>query len=271
MLIDLDAVGDAAAESAAEKPRPSSPAAKSRVPAPDLIEEIRAVAALDRSDAQRRLEALLLLGYASPELDRLRQELEEKPAAEEATESPPEPTSAGKEVESTSAEIGIDLLEELGDLDVPVVSEPEAHQNVGEILEAFKREVEQQIAKDDHRAHYDLAIGYKEMGLIDEAIHEFQLAASSSELHREACSMIAMCHWERQELAQAAEWYRQALEQGTADDEAVAGLRYDLAEVLLQGGDAEEALEHFRGVRELDPTFRDVQGRVTELENRLQS
>ena len=255
-------------------PRPSSPGAKTRVPAADLIEEIRAVAALDRSDARRRLEALLLLGYASPEVERLRRELEQKPAAEDATESPQEPTSAGSKVKSTSTEIGIDLLEDLPnleDLDVPVVAEAEADEDVGEILEAFKREVEQQIAQDDHRAHYELAIGYKEMGLIDEAIHEFQLAASSSELHREACSMIAMCHWERQELAQAAEWYRQALEQGTADDEAVPGLRYDLAEVLLQGGDAEEALEHFRGVLAVDPAFRDVQGRVAELENRLQS
>ena len=79
------------------------------------------------------------------------------------------------------------------------------------------------------------------------------LAANSSTLHREACSMVAMCHRERQELAQAAEWYRQALEQGTVDDEAVPGIRYDLAEVLLQGGDAEQALALFRGVLEIDP------------------
>ena len=280
VLIDLDAVDEAPAESPAESPaeppakaRPPASAARTRVPAPDLIEEIRAVAAKDRSDARRRLEALLLLGYASPELELLRQELQEKPA----TESLEKPKSQGKKVESTSAEIGIDLLEELGDLgdlgdlDVPVVSEPEADENVGEILEAFKREVEQQIGSDDHRAHYDLAIGYKEMGLVDEAIREFQLAARSPELHQEACAMIAMCHRDRQELTQAVEWYRQALEQGTADHKAVPGLRYDLAEVLLQGGDAEEALVHFRGILEIDPAFRDVQGRVAELESRLQS
>ncbi len=274
VVIDLDAVGDAATDSLAETPRPAAPAAQTRVPASDLIEEIRAVAATDRPDARRRLEALLLLGYASPELDRLRQELEEAPAAPEAgQESPQEPTSAAKSVESTSAEIGIDLLEDLvdlEDLDIPLLSEPEADQDVGQILEVFKREVEQQISKDDYRTHYDLGIGYKEMGLIDEAIRELRLAASSSELHREACSLIAMCHLDRRDLAQAAEWYRQALEKGTADDEAVRGLRYDLAEVLLQGGDAEEALEHFRGVLEVDPAFRDVQGRVAELENRLQ-
>ena len=62
-----------------------------------------------------------------------------------------------------------------------------------------------------------------------------------------------------------------ALEGLTADSEAARTLRYDLAELLAEIGNTEEALDHFRNVLSLDPTFRDVQGRVTDLEGRLQS
>lgn len=270
VVIELDAPDDVPDDAPREPPAETPAAVRSsgsglptRVPAADVIEEIRAVAATDRADALRRLEALVLLGYAGPELDQLRQGLEQPREAEEA-----KPTAGGQdEISATSAEIGVDLIE---GLEIPVVPESETVQDVDEVLDAFKREVAEQLEDEDHRAHYDLAIGYKEMGLIDEAIREFQVAAGSSELIQQACSMIAMCYRDRQEPAQAAEWYRQALEK-EPDEETVRAIRYDLAEVLLQDGDAAQALQLFRGVLEVDPAYRDVQGRVTELESRLHS
>ena len=83
--------------------------------------------------------------------------------------------------------------------------------------------------------------------------------------------MLAMCHRDRQEMGEAARWYRSAMEASGSDPQALAGLRYDLAEVLLESGDAEAALDQFRDVMREDPTYRDVQGRVSELESRLHS
>jgi hypothetical protein len=56
-----------------------------------------------------------------------------------------------------------------------------------------------------------------------------------------------------------------------SDTQDATGLRYDLAEVLLEAGDASAALAEFRDVFNVDPTFRDVRGRLDELESRLRT
>jgi len=45
-----------------------------------------------------------------------------------------------------------------------------------EILEQFKRGIDENLDTDDYEAHYDLGVAFKEMGLLDEAIAEFQKA-----------------------------------------------------------------------------------------------
>ena len=145
----------------------------------------------------------------------------------------------------------------------------ESEQSLGEVFAAFREHVEQQISSDDYQTHYDLGIGYKEMGLVDEAIQEFEVAAGCAELHRDACTMIAVCHREREQFGEAATWYRKAIESPGSEEEIRNELRYELAEALLQAGDEKGALDEFRGLLEIDPSFRDVDGRVSELETRL--
>ena len=45
-----------------------------------------------------------------------------------------------------------------------------------EMLRRFKQGVAENVDAEDHQAHYDLGVAFKEMGLIDEAISEFQRA-----------------------------------------------------------------------------------------------
>ncbi len=139
-----------------------------------------------------------------------------------------------------------------------------------EMLGTFRDRVAQEVAIDDFRTHYDLGIAYKEMGLVDEAIQEFEHAAQSPGLRREACVMIAVCHRDRSDLGEAARWYRRALEAMDGSQDAASDLRYELAEALAAAGDLAAALEEFRGLQRADPTFRDVDGRVHELEAQLQ-
>jgi tetratricopeptide (TPR) repeat protein len=40
----------------------------------------------------------------------------------------------------------------------------------------FKTDVDEQIAADDMESHYNLGIAYREMGLLDDAISEFEKA-----------------------------------------------------------------------------------------------
>src|SRR5262249_30179527 len=116
-------------------------------------------------------------------------------------------------------------------------ADPDAEQSIDEVFAAFKEHVRAEVEGGDFRTHYDLGIAYKEMGLVDDAIEEFRTASGAPELYREACSMLGLCHWERGESDAAIQWYRAAL-QAPGDEEApLSGLRYDLAEILLQTGD----------------------------------
>ncbi|ANM28928.1 hypothetical protein ABI59_03870 [Acidobacteria bacterium Mor1] len=147
-----------------------------------------------------------------------------------------------------------------------VTPQSESDESIEEVFAAFRQHVQEEVGEDDHRTHYDLGIAYKEMGLINEAIDEFQIAVNSPDLLREACSMLALCHREKQDLEGAVRWYRDALRAAEGDAEATRSLNYDLGEVLEMSGEAGGALDLFRAVLAMDPDYRDVQDKVRALE-----
>jgi tetratricopeptide (TPR) repeat protein len=135
-----------------------------------------------------------------------------------------------------------------------------------EIVEAFKKGVEQQVGPDDYETHYNLAIAYKEMGLLEEAIGEFQQAARGPQFLVDCCSMLGLCFRERQLAGLATKWYRRGLEACNGrDDDTALGLRYDLAMLLLEGGQREAAVELLTEVYGVNSKFRDVGARLREL------
>ena len=169
-------------------------------------------------------------------------------------------------LESITAALGADAKPP----EEPASAAPAAfdEQSVEAVFELFKRHVEEEIGRDDHRTHYDLGIAYKEMGILDDAVSEFRIAAGSPDLFRDACSMIALCYREKGEIQEAAGWYRQALDAPGGDDEAIRGLRFDLAEVLDQCGETGAALDLFRSIHRDDPSYREVGQRIEDLESR---
>ena len=94
------------------------------------------------------------------------------------------------------------------------IAPPEEGREVSleEIFRDFKKGVEQQLSPEDYETHYNLGIAYKEMGLIDEAIGEFQLAAKDPLHAVECCSMLGLCFLEKGLPQLAVKWYRKGLE-----------------------------------------------------------
>jgi len=199
---------------------------------------------------------------------------ESSPAPPEVAVDPgpgPEPSDDGPEDEDLQA-IKVALGDEfLVSEDESIVPEESPDQSMDEVIRTFKERLGEEVDEDDHRTHYELGIGLKEMGLVDEAIEELSKVVGVGELHCEVCAMLALCHRDRGETDEAVAWYTRGLGDGDAEPDIARGLRYDLAETLLEKGDAEGALEQFRDVQALDPGFRDVQARVGELEDRLRS
>jgi len=166
------------------------------------------------------------------------------------------------DLRAIAAALDDDLFE-----DDPIGETPasESEESLEEVFAAFRERVEEEVGAEDFRTHYDLGIGYKEMGLIDAALAEFEISVKSDELFQVSCVMLAICFREQQQPEVAADWYRRALEALGGDASNSFELRYDLAQVLAETGETKSALDVYRDLQQLDPGFRDVADRISEL------
>ena len=106
-------------------------------------------------------------------------------------------------------------LEALDSLEVA----PEAQQlmnetgqvDVEEVFAKFKEGVQKTLSVDDGKAHYDLGQAYKEMGLADDAINEFETAARDPKIEVDARFLIGMIQVERGSIKEAIAAYQKAL------------------------------------------------------------
>ena len=138
--------------------------------------------------------------------------------------------------------------------------------DVEEVFAKFKAGVAKQIGFDDAQSHYDLGVAYKEMGLFDDAIREFETA--TLDVHR-ACvcqSMIGMIHLERGNLNAGIEAFVRGLESPERTREQEAALCYEIGAAYEVKKMSVRALEYFGRTARLVPNFRDVHERIRKLQ-----
>jgi tetratricopeptide (TPR) repeat protein len=134
-----------------------------------------------------------------------------------------------------------------------------------DIFEAFKKGVASQVDSDDFDTHYNLGIAYKEMGLVDEAIGELQFAARDPDRTLECCGILGLCFRDKGLPDLALKWYKRGLDHPGLDEQQTLGLRYDMAEVLKEKGELDQALRIYTEVYGIDSTYREVSARIKEL------
>ncbi|NWF99856.1 MAG: tetratricopeptide repeat protein [Thermoanaerobaculaceae bacterium] len=138
--------------------------------------------------------------------------------------------------------------------------------SIEELFREFQKGVAAQLSEEDFDTHFNLGIAYREMGLLDEAIGEFQLAVKSPEYAIEAGSLIAGCYAEKGLLDEAAAWYTKTLQDPAMTPEAELGIRYELGRIYEMAGNREQALAHYAEVLAVNPGFRDVVDRVSRMQ-----
>jgi tetratricopeptide (TPR) repeat protein len=163
-------------------------------------------------------------------------------------------------------DLAAELESELQDSD-EVVSLSEEEQSLEEIFKEFKKGVEQQLDSEDYDTHYNLGIAYKEMGLIDEAIGEFQLASKDPKRAVECASMLGLCFLEKGMPQLAIKWYRKGLEMPEISEEEHIGLLYDLGSAYVEVGDTDNAQKAFMEVYAINNSYRDIVSRIKQLED----
>ena len=126
----------------------------------------------------------------------------------------------------------------------------------------------------DPEKHYNLGVAFREMGLLDEAIGEFQKVVKGAQKGQyppnflQACSLLAVCFTDKGMPAIAAKWYQRALESPGLDEESILALQYDLGVAYEQAGDSRTALEKFSEVYSQNIDFRDVAEKIRSLQQK---
>ena len=78
------------------------------------------------------------------------------------------------------------------------------------------------------QAHYGLAMAYRGMGLVDQAMESFRLAAREPEFRQRCAEMIGRCLLEAGRFEEAATELTQALAFASLEPEVAAGVRFHL-------------------------------------------
>lgn len=133
------------------------------------------------------------------------------------------------------------------------------------LFSAFKKGVGEQLAQDDTESHYSLGIAYKEMGLFDDAIAEFQSAARDQHRLADCITLQGICSREKGDPEKAEEYFRSGLALTELNREERLCLTYELSLLYEMIGDTERALAGYREVVALNPGFRDSLQKVSGL------
>ena len=117
-----------------------------------------------------------------------------------------------------------------------------------------------------------MGTAYKEMDLMDDAIHEFQTASGlvrpgdGTSRYLQCCNLLGHCFVRKEMPRAAAIWFQKALDAGGQTDDERKALRYELASAYELMGELDKALDHFTEVYGLDVSYREVGEKIRKLE-----
>ncbi len=148
--------------------------------------------------------------------------------------------------------------------------EPVLDNDILSIFNEFKKGLETEIDQGDHETHYNLGLAYKELGIIDDAIKEFQTARNDPETFFSSSSMLSMCYKEKGLFTLAIEVLNNTIEEMKNQDEPYWAMKYDLADAYEKNGNLKEALDIYTEIYGQNTGFRDVTERIKQVELQMQ-
>ncbi len=231
--------------------------------------------------AEKSIKELEAEFGSRPEFAALREQMN-YPSAAPAEEALPQVEFAAESLSSGGfSAASFEIVSEKVSEDYSIVNFDQGNSNGNgaqnyDFLKDFKDELgfaenESANAEEDYETHYHMAIAYKEMGLMEESIREFQDAinlVSPSDGTRRffACAhLLGHCFMEKQMPNLALMWYKRALETANLTDEEKQGIWYEIGNAYEAGGDSEKALENFEMIYALNVDYRDVGERIQNL------
>ncbi len=138
--------------------------------------------------------------------------------------------------------------------------------NMTEIFEEFKKGIDEKIGQEDYDTRYNLGIAYKEMGLVEEAIHEFLISAKHPLKFFDSATLLGICFRDKGMFDESINWLDKALEVDGRKDEEYIAVKYELLMTARLKEDFELAKKLAKEIIEKNPDFRDIKDIYNQLE-----
>ena len=183
----------------------------------------------------------------------------------------PKDNAPAPRTDENYVDLGDWLREERGPRSYRMIAEEDHNRPEGEeadftdMLEKFKAGVAANVDDEDFDSHYDLGIAYKEMGLIEEAIFEFQKALRGATHRIRAYEALGQCFIDRNDYDTALTVLGRALREPGMEDEDLIGVLYLLGYASEAGKKARDAAAYYQRVFAIDIDFRDVSKRLKQM------
>jgi tetratricopeptide (TPR) repeat protein len=209
---------------------------------------------------------------SGPEIDSRRERLKGERQGAGVGVAPPE-IEMGSETEfAVEEESQPQVVIEDDSRSVPTPSGIDA--GLAEIFEEFRMEAESEhVSSDaDYETHYNTATAYKEMALLDEAIREFQTAASltaptdGTARYFQCCNMLGHCFVEKGMPQAAVFWFKKGLDAPGRAPEEYKAVQYELGSAYEEMGDLRRAIGVFTEVYGVDVSYRDIGEKLSDLQ-----
>src|SRR5262249_18044435 len=140
--------------------------------------------------------------------------------------------------------------------------------DLGALIPEFQRGIEAQLSG-DAQGHYDLAMAYREMGLLDHAVESFRMALAHPALTHRAAEMLGRCLLDQGRFDDATAELAAALERPGLDVEGMLGLRYLLGLAHEAAGRPQDAVAELEKGFAVQPNYHDVAPKLRDLRKTL--
>jgi len=119
--------------------------------------------------------------------------------------------------------------------------------------------------EESYEKYYDVGMLYREVGLRDDAIADFQLSIKGGQRQLKGFEMLAISFLEQGDYGLASEVLNQGISVKKFLDNEYVGLHYNLGLAHEQLGDKQKALDEYEQVYILDINYKDVAQRMRSL------
>jgi tetratricopeptide (TPR) repeat protein len=241
---------------------------------PETAEKIAAAGDEIAAETYEFTSGVSNLETFEPAVEEIAEELPEQPAIAEAYAGQVEEESPAPETLATLATL--ETPETRGE----EVSEAAAfQQEIEDGLAQFEElrselgfEENESVVDSDYETHYNLGTAYKEMGLFDDAVEEFQEAVKlvtpddDSRKYLQCCHSLGYCFMEKSMPKLAQLWFEKALQSKNVTIEEKHALSYEIALTFESQGKTKEAAEMYSEIYAIDVTYRDVKDKLGSLQ-----